>query len=131
MALCLSNEEFVEVLDYLEVKSNKRNFYLVNDGIAALHTFHSDKNPNDVTCIMCIDDSRIRTLFDLYGVIIHESVHAVQSLLDSLSEEKPGDEIHAYYIEDISQRFIEEYHRKRKIPIGKLHGSKTKAAKKK
>ncbi len=71
----------------------------VREGAAA--TTHSFDNKKTYSFV-CIDPYRDNTICEMYAMLVHEAVHIYQEMMRSMSEDKPGEEIQAYYIQRIS-----------------------------
>lgn len=52
------------------------------------------------------------TIPQLYGILVHESVHIWQAIRDSMEENEPSMEFEAYSIQRISQNLIQQYENK-------------------
>lgn len=95
-------ELFDKELDWLGVR-NKPDFIIEGkDGTA--HLFSRSK---DITIIIVTNKNKDKN--KIYGLLIHEAVHAWQQIMEHINEPNCGDEIEARGIQFISQFLISRY----------------------
>ena len=103
--LCLNEKQFNKVLKHLKVK-DKPDF-LKNDYCNA--TVHHFQFSGKLACVVCLGDTKDRHITEIYGLLIHESVHIYQEFLNFIGERQTGIETEAYLIQTISQNLIDQY----------------------
>lgn len=74
---------------------------------------HTQWLRNDTTgeaiILVCIHSEAERDALEVILTILHEAVHVWQFLCDHIGEKKPGIEMEAYGIENITRSLIEAY----------------------
>lgn len=71
--------------------------------------------PNgELVCLVCIPIVRDRSVEELAAILSHEAMHVVQSLFESIGEEKPGHETQAYAMQNILYQLMISYKKKSK-----------------
>ena len=103
--LCLNQEQFNLALKQLKIK-DKCNYILNSHSHATTHTYD---NGNDLCCIVCLDITNESSLAATISLLVHESVHIYQNLLERIGEKETGKETEAYMIQSISQNLIKQY----------------------
>lgn len=94
-----------------KINKKKRPDYPKSDGRI---TYFQSEDEGSVALIT-INPPEDTTLGEIYGLIIHESVHAFQFVCKSINEEKPSAEFEAYSIQAISQQLMSAYREARGI----------------
>jgi hypothetical protein len=74
-------------------------------------TWHYSKFGGDMQecCIVCMRGWEKYTDIEVYGLLIHESVHVWRKILKNINEPNAGSEIEAYGIQNIAQSLITVY----------------------
>lgn len=73
---------------------------------ATMHSLVSDKG---LTVIICLKDRDNLNDVEIFGILIHEAVHAWQEWCKYYGEDDPGCEQEAYAIQSLSQTLIAEF----------------------
>lgn len=120
LTLCLSEKDYIKACKHL--KDNCPSPWLGKDANASTHTY---ENKEKITCIVCLDENKIDDQVALISVLVHEAVHVFQQMCESIGETKPSAEFHAYSIEKISYRLINEYRRQRDARNKKAHARRS------
>ncbi len=76
-----------------------------------MHTFERAASGGNVA-VVCIAETKDRTLPQIYAMLVHEAVHIWQGARVILGENHPGTETEAYAIQAYAQRLMEEYARR-------------------
>lgn len=105
LCLCLSEQEFRQVLRHLRVQEPVKWLHAGADATA--HFFES--RTSGVTVAVCLGSMEGRSPVQIACLIVHEAVHIWQSYCRDIGETKPGDEQEAYAIQNLSQTLMEEY----------------------
>ena len=104
-ALFQSKKEFDS---FTRAKGIKNQTFLSLRRSAEVLTMRGD---GSVYALVQIDKSYLKTLkpTEAVGILVHESVHVYQSMIDEIQEHKPSSEFEAYSIQQIAQNLISEY----------------------
>lgn len=73
---------------------------------------HFDNLAGDLALVV-LPEADLQDPIAVAGVLIHESVHIMQFALDSVGEERPGEEMMAYGIQRISMDLLQDFRRTR------------------
>ena len=105
LALCRDEASFIKECKRLNIKNIPP--WVSELAHATTHFFyHSD----DGQCIIvCISEDKKRTKTAIYALLVHEAVHVVRARFRHMNEDKPGEEIEAYCIQNIAQTLMEAY----------------------
>ncbi len=76
---------------------------------ATVHYFEKTDTHN-LCCIVCIKSVKGLKRSEVIGLLIHETVHIWDAIIDELNEKEPSSEFKAYSIQNIAQRLIEAYY---------------------
>lgn len=104
MCLCLSEKEYRKAMRHLKVDTVPP--WVNENANATMHRLVSKKG---LTIIVCIDGHINRTDIEIFGLLIHEAVHAWQEWCIYYGEQSPGEEQEAYAIQSLSQTLIAEF----------------------
>ena len=80
---------------------------------AARCTF-ANKNDDSELVIVTVNEVYDNNPFQITALLLHESVHVKQWLMELIGENKPSPEFEAYTIQDIYQRLFEAYEKTRR-----------------
>jgi hypothetical protein len=108
-ALVTTYEMYVAELKKLGAPTGDSSSYYNSD--ACVNFFKNDKD--EEVCFICIDSKKSKDVdpVSVIGLLVHESMHVLQSYYDSHGEKNPAKENQAYLIQHISQQVIAEYSR--------------------
>ena len=104
LSLCTSEKQYIKALKHLKIKSH--NLWVNSKADATTHVF--DNNSGELCCVVCIDVKN-HNKAEVYGLLVHESVHVWQEYVQRIGEHAPGNEQMAYGIQSISQELINEF----------------------
>lgn len=68
------------------------------------------QNPAHKTVCLILFNSSADLLIERHGLLLHEAVHVWQHILEEAGEDKPGNEIEAYAIQQIYINLVSAYH---------------------
>lgn len=108
LTLCLSQEEFDDVLKRLKVKHAAP--YVNNRADATAH--HLTNDTGEAVTIVCLGDFEGRSPVEVAGMLVHEAVHVWQNYCQDIGEKEPGREQEAYAIQTIAQELMSEFARR-------------------
>ena len=111
LTLCTTEKRYLEACAEMKVKNPER--WLGSTAAASTHTFVSD-SVFTVTCIVCIEVDKKRSIPHLAGYLAHEATHVAQELFESIGERKPSNELYAYVVQNVTESLIGEYLRQAK-----------------
>lgn len=100
--LCLSEKEYKKQVKRLGI--NAPNNWLNENANATVHYLTNQECK--LCCIVCLGDYTNRNLHEIYGLLIHESVHIWQQFKEWIGEKEPSREFEAYCIQAIAQELI-------------------------
>lgn len=110
MALCLNEEEYLEVAKHCEISSPFS--WLSKGGAATCHTWENDNKLICVICLRPINKDDPRDSINIACALVHEAVHVFQALCQNIGESTPSAEFEAYSIERITEQLLREYARR-------------------
>lgn len=64
--------------------------------------------------LVTVSEDRKRTVCQVVGLLVHESVHVWQEVLKSMGEDKPSSEFEAYALQHIFSELLEAYMKTRR-----------------
>lgn len=103
LGLCLSQAAFDKEWKRLKMFGSPIPF--VNLGAAGTtHTFTHPKNGE--MCIVCLDIPKGKQRGEVYGLLVHEATHVMQTYRRQLNDPNPGIEFEAYSMQGIVQRLL-------------------------
>lgn len=111
LALCLTEEHFLQACKHMRVKSPP-DFMSSTHANATMHTFSGERG---VTCVVCMGDCANRDPVEIVGLLTHEAVHVWQEYCAAIGEKQPAVEQEAYAVQSITQSLVDEYDRQRPL----------------
>lgn len=109
IGLCISEKDFLDELERLNVPENDRPYFVQSNKDAAVHFFKQTDTRN-LCALVCIKPRNNKIDPNaLIGLLIHEADHIWRAICDELGETFPSKEFEAYSLQAISQRLIEKY----------------------
>lgn len=108
LTLCLSQDEFDDVLTKLKVRD--RPLFVNHGADATAHHLFTEKGGH--TTVVCLSGHEQRSPIEVAGMLVHEAVHVWQEYCDTIGEKAPGREQEAYAVQAISQELMAEYARR-------------------
>lgn len=108
LTLCLSEEEFHQVMAHMEIK--QYGDWLSPQADATTHHLISSNNAR--ACVVCMQRNEGRNPIEVAGLLVHEAVHVWQDYCERIGEKSPGVEQEAYAIQAIAQELMAEYARR-------------------
>lgn len=109
LGLCITERAFNEEVKRLNIEEKVAPW--VGEGAKA-RTWHLYRKPDGrLCCIVTLDPSALPTddPTGIVALLVHEAVHVWQEYCDYIGEARPGREIEAYAIQNISAELIEAY----------------------
>jgi hypothetical protein len=102
-------EMYVAELKKIDAPISDASSFYSSD--ACVNFFNNAKN--EEVCFVCIDSQKSKDVdrVGVIGLLVHESMHILQSYYESHGEKCPAKENQAYLIQHISQQVITEYSR--------------------
>lgn len=92
-------------MDLLFEDMNKVDPFLSIEGAAAQVDFYSD----GAYAVVQLGDTSDKKLIEIYGLLLHETVHVWQKVKKLMGEKEPSSEFEAYSIQAIAQDLFEMY----------------------
>lgn len=122
--VCLTEKAFLKEMKKMDIPKRDIPEWVSRGKDATVHTFEKkDKTGGTHLCaIVCFTNLENRTLEEIIGLIVHESVHIWQEAKWVLGEKDPSGEFMAYGIQNITQSMLEAYN-KAKAEHDKCKGS--------
>lgn len=108
ITLCAEEKEFTRLMKRLRVVNPGP--FVAPGAHAALHTL--DRG-GQIAHVVCLSDWRRRPLVDVFGLLVHESVHVWQHWKEDHREDSPGSEVEAYAIQEIALKLFGEFMRRK------------------
>lgn len=99
LCICTSEEEFLAAFKHIKVTPP---YHWISSPQADA-TVHTCDVKDNFAAIVCLRDINKESKHELYGLLIHESVHIWQRWCDYYGEHTPGIEQEAYAIQSLSQ----------------------------
>lgn len=116
LTLCLSEQEFVAAAKHCDITSPGE--WMDEDRHKAVTHTWGLKNGRMV-CVVCLSPKwPDADPVDVACTLVHEAVHVVQRLCDSIGEGEPGREFEAYAVERVSEQLMREFSRRQKQLTG-------------
>lgn len=109
LALCLSEQEYLDAMWHLRVK-NPPDWITAPHADATAHYIRNAKH--ELCCVVCLRGAVGRDPIEVAGLLVHESVHVWQEYAASIGERHPGSEQEAYAIQGIAQELMAEFARR-------------------
>lgn len=106
--LCLTESEFHEKCEELEISYSKRGDWLNNceDTLACVHSFTSPGAESHIVAFRPAPEDSLQTV---YARLVHEAVHIWQFFCAFICEHNPSREFEAYSIQAISLQLFNQY----------------------
>lgn len=103
LGLCLSQASFDKEWKRLKMHGSSPRW--VQAGAAGTtHTFTHSRNGE--MCIVSLDIPKGKERGEIYGLIVHEAVHVMQTYRKQLNDPNPGIEFEAYSLQGIVQHLL-------------------------
>lgn len=109
IGLCLSEADYVSVLDHCGVKPENRDAWDMGNAHARMRHFLDDEGKPIAVVTMDKDFAKTKTGCQVAALLCHEAVHIFQRIRDRIGETVPSDEFMAYSIQNIAQALMESY----------------------
>lgn len=108
IVLCLSERDFHNALEKINVRKDQRSPWVDTAASAACHTF--TREGSMPTCVVCLRDALGTDPITVAGLLVHEAVHVWQAAREALTPTSaPGIELEAYAIQNISQELMRAF----------------------
>lgn len=109
LTLCMSEAEFLAAAKHCKVR-NPEGWMDEDRHMATTHTWNRG---GLLMCVVCLHpDAAGADPIQVACTLVHEAVHVVQRLCDSIGEDEPGREFQAYAIERVSEQLMREFARR-------------------
>ena len=72
-------------------------------------TTHFLSRKNEVICIICLGDTKGRTVGQVHALLVHEVVHVWQKIKELTGESNPSSEFEAYSIQHLCETLFKAY----------------------
>ena len=112
IGMAFDEKEFHRELKKLKLPLKEWPEFIPEKKDACVHRLETAGEPDVV--ILCIRPKSKRPLSVIVGLLVHEAAHIWQYIRESLGEARPSSEFEAYSMQQLSQRLVEAYYRKKK-----------------
>lgn len=105
---------FNDILKHLEIAPESDPLGEYTDARTNFYkTLSNDKNSPQVTAVVYLpaELAKQRSIYAVYGLIVHEATHIWQEIKELLGEDNPSKEFEAYSMQWIAYELIAEYDR--------------------
>lgn len=109
LCLCLTEEEYDQVMKYLRCK-HYGPWIKTEQAHATTHMMVN--NEGNQTAVVCLRDYANRDSVAVAALLVHEAVHIWQWWTETYGEVRPGSEQEAYAIQYISSELMYEFSRR-------------------
>lgn len=103
----MSEKAFNEKMKLMKV--DEPPSFLINNSAGTTHHFSGLRGMD--TALVCIDYNKVKRHEReiIYGLMVHESVHVLDYLLESMNDKNPSAEFKAYTVQGVAQFLFYQY----------------------
>lgn len=105
---------FNDILKHLKVPPDSNPLRKYTDARTNFYEYSGDdRNSPKITAVVYLpaELAKQRSIYAVYGLIVHEATHIWQEIKELLGEDNPSKEFEAYSMQWIAQELIMEYDR--------------------